>query len=109
MKSRKLLATLLLNIAILAIMAPLASAETLVKTDFEQESFAKTVDYYDYVRAYATLNGIPTPAGFDKWHANMYMTYINNSGLKLLYAGLEDVTTDGSAYLRIPMQSFIMH
>ena len=109
MKSRKLLAILLISIALIGITAPLASAEPLVKTEFEQESFAKTVDYYDYVRAYATLNGIPTPAGFEKWHANMYMTYVNNSGLKLLYAGLEDVTTDGSAYLRLPMQSFIMH
>src|SRR3990170_275264 len=109
MKKRKLLGTLLISIALIGITAPLASAEPLVKTDFEQESFAKTVDYYDYVRAYATLNGIPTPAGFEKWHANMYMTYVNNSGLKLLYAGLEDVTTDGSAYLRLPMQSFIMH
>ena len=109
MKKRKLLGTLLISIALIGITAPLASAEPLVKTEFEQESFAKTVDYYDYVRAYATLNGIPTPAGFEKWHSNMYMTYVNNSGLKLLYAGLEDVTTDGSAYLRIPMQSFIMH
>ena len=39
----------------------------------------------------------------------MYMTYVNTSGLKLLYAGLEDITTDESTYLRIPMQSFIMH
>src|SRR3990170_1312504 len=107
---KRFLGLMLVSIALMAMIAPLASAaETLVKTDFEQESFAKTVDYYDYVRAYATLNGIPTPAGFEKWHANMYMTYVNNSGLKLLYAGLEDVTTDGSAYLRLPMQSFIMH
>jgi hypothetical protein len=109
MKNKNLLGILLISIALISVMAPLASAETLVKTDFEQESFAKTVDYFDYARAYVTLNGIPTPAGFDNWHANMYMTYINTSGLKLLYAGLENITTDGSAYLRIPMQSFIMH
>ncbi|MCW4046123.1 MAG: hypothetical protein NWE99_00970 [Candidatus Bathyarchaeota archaeon] len=89
-------------------ITPLARADTLVKTDFEQESFAKTVDYFDYVRAYATLHGVPTPENFDKWHANMYMTYVNSSGLKMLYAGLEEITTDESAYLRIPMQSFIM-
>ncbi len=103
------LGTLLTSIIIIGLMAPLARADTLVKTDFEQESFAKTVDYMEYVRAYATLTGIPQPANFDKWHANMYMTYVNNSGLKLLYAGLEDITTDESGYLRIPMQSFIMH
>ena len=94
---------------LIGLMAPLTKADTLDRTDFEQESFAKTVDFCDYVRAYATLHGIPEPANFDKWHANMYMTYVNTSGLKLLYAGLEDITTDESAYLRIPMQSFIMH
>ncbi len=109
MKNKNLLGTLLISIALISMIAPLASAETLAKTDFEQESFAKTVDYFDYVREYAANNGIPTPAGFDNWHANMYMTYINTSGLKLLYAGLDNITTDGSAYLRIPMQSFIMH
>ena len=109
MKTKKLLGTLLTTAILLGLMAPLARAETLDRTDFEQESFAKTVDYMEYVRAYATLNGIPQPAGFDKWHANMYMAYVNTSGLKLLYAGLEDITTDESAYLRIPMQSFIMH
>ena len=94
-----------------AIVAPAVSAEsnTLTKPDFQQQSFAKTVDYFDYVRAYATLAGLPTPANFDQWHANMYMAYINTSGLQLLYAGLEDITTDGSAYLRMPAQSFLMH
>ena len=109
MKRSKLIGTFLIGIALISVIAPFALAETLVKTDFEKESFAKTVDYYDYVRAYATLHGIQTPEEFQKWHANMYMTYINTSGVKLLYAGLEDITTDESAYARIPMQSFIMH
>jgi hypothetical protein len=109
MKTKTTLGTILAAIILLGLMAPLAKADTLVKADFEQESFAKTVDYMEYVRAYATLHGIQQPANFDKWHANMYMTYVNTSGLKLLYAGLEDITTDESAYLRIPMQSFIMH
>jgi hypothetical protein len=109
MKTKKLLGTLLTTAILLGLMAPLARAETLVKTDFEQESFAKTVDYMEYVRAYATLNGIPQPENFNKWHANMYMTYVNSSGLQLLYAGLEEITTDETTYLRIPMQAFIMH
>jgi hypothetical protein len=108
MKAKIALGTLLTSIIIISLMAPLAKADTLVKTDFEQESFAKTVDYMDYVRAYATLTGIPQD-GIANWHANMYMTYVNNSGLQLLYAGLEDITTDETGYLRIPMQSFIMH
>src|SRR4030043_2095074 len=109
MKTKTTLGTLLPTITLLGLTAPLAKADTLGRTDFEQESFSKTVDYMEYVRAYATLHGIPQPANFDKWHANMYMTYVNSSGLKLLYAGLEDITTDESAYLRIPMQSFIIH
>jgi hypothetical protein len=108
-KSKRLIGFLFVSVALLTTLTPLASAETLVKTDFELESFAKTVDYYDYVRAYATLNGIPTPENFEDWHANMYMTYVNVSGLKLLYAGLEDITFGNEGYLRIPMQSFIMH
>lgn len=107
MKTKTPLGTLLTSLILLSLMVPLVKADTLIKTDFEQESFSKTVDYMEYVRAYATLHGIPQ-AGFDKWHANMYMTYVNNSGLKLLYAGLEEITTDESTYLRIPMQSFIM-
>jgi hypothetical protein len=109
MKNKRLIGFLFASIALFAILTPLASAETLMKSDFEQESFAKTIDYYDYVRAYATLNGIQTPENFDDWHANMYMTYVNVSGLKLLYAGLENITFGDEGYLRIPMQSFIMH
>ncbi len=109
MKTKIISGTILATIILLGLIAPLVKADTLDRTDFEQESFAKTVDYMEYVRAYATLHGISQPANFSKWHANMYMTYVNTSGLKLLYAGLEDITTDESAYLRIPMQSFIMH
>ena len=109
MKTNTKFGTILATIVLLGLMTPLTKADTLDRKDFEQESFAKTVDYMEYVRAYSILHGIPQPANFDKWHANMYMTYVNTSGLKLLYAGLEDITTDESTYLRIPMQSFIMH
>lgn len=97
--------------ALVAVIAPSVTAEssTLNKADFQQQSFAKTVDYFDYVRAYAAVAGLSTPTNFDQWHANMYMTYINTSGLQLLYSGLEDITTDGTSYLRMPAQSFLMH
>jgi hypothetical protein len=108
MKTKTTLGTILTAIILLGLMAPLVRAETLDRTDFDQESFAKTVDYFDYVRKYAENNNIST-VGFDKWHANMYMAYVNSSGFKLLYAGLEEITKDESNYLRIPMQSFIMH
>ena len=109
MNTKPILGAILTTVVLIGLMAPFANAETLNRTDFEQESFAKKVDYMEYVRAYATLHGISQPANFEKWHANMYMTYVNTSGLQLLYAGLEDMTTDESAYLRMPMQSFIMH
>lgn len=109
MKKKQLNGYLFLTIALLAALTPLASAQTLIESDFEQASFAKTVDYFDYVRAYATLNGIQTPDNFDQWHANMYMTYINQSGLKLLYSGLEEITFGNEGYLRVPMQSILMH
>lgn len=94
-----------------AFTSPFAVAQTntLVKSDFEQQSFQKTVDYFDYVRAYATLNGVSLPDNFDQWHANMYMTYINTSGVQLLYSGLDNITTNDSTYLRIPAQSILMH
>ena len=109
MKNKRLGGFSIVIIVVMAAFVPLAYSETLVKDDFELESFAKTVDYYDYVRAYATLNGIEIPETFDQWHANMYMTYVNNSGLKILYAGLEDLTFGNDGYLRIPMQSLLMH
>lgn len=111
MRDKSILGILLILIASFAIISPVfaADADTLAKSDFQQKSFAKTVDYFDYVRAYASLAGLSTPANFNLWHANMYMTYVNTSGLQLLYAGLEDITTDETAYVRIPAQSFLMH
>ena len=102
---------ILLLISSLAFIPAFTSAatNTLQKDDFLQQSFQKTVDYFDYVRAYATLHGVSTPDNFDQWHANMYMTYVNTSGIQLLYAGLENITTDGSGYLRIPAQSILLH
>jgi hypothetical protein len=98
-------------IASMVFFSPFVSVDTntLLKSDFQQTNFQKTVDYFDYVRAYATLNGISTPENFDRWHAYMYMTYVNTSGIQLLYSGLENITTDGSTYLRIPGQSTLMH
>ena len=50
MKTKTTLGTLLAALILLGLMAPLVKADTLIKTDFEQESFAKTVDYMEYVR-----------------------------------------------------------
>jgi hypothetical protein len=98
-------ATLLMMVVTL----PFASADTLQRSDFSMGSFAKSIDYYDYVRDYASTNNITLPSGFSNYHAETYIVYVNTSGVQVLYAGLENVTHNGSAYLDIPMQSVIMH
>ena len=103
----KLLSAFLIALVSAGLALPIARADTLVKEDFLQESFSKTVDFMDYARAYATLNGLETPA--TSQHAYLYMNYINTSGLHLFYAGLDNITNQGPTAFRIPMQSFIMH
>ncbi|UCE96920.1 MAG: hypothetical protein JSV51_04890 [Candidatus Bathyarchaeota archaeon] len=109
MRSRSLLGVLLtacLVTAFIAILPPV-SADNLVKTDFQKESFSKTVDYFDYARAWALLHGLPVPS--NHWHAYVYMTYINKMGLKILYTGLRNISLANQAYLTIPMQTLLMH
>lgn len=109
MKAKTIPALMLTTIFILSSMLSPANAAALAKDDFLLDSFDKTVDFFDYARTYALSNGIQTPPGFQNYHAYMYMTYVNTSGLHLLYAGLDNVTFGGGAAFRIPMQSFIMH
>jgi len=103
----ELIAFSLIIIAFAGLSFPITFANTLVKTDFLQPSFSKTVDFMDYARAYATLNGLEPPSA--STHAYLYMNYINASGLQLFYAGLDNITFGGGPVYRIPMQSFIMH
>jgi hypothetical protein len=85
---------------------PTTAAETLSPEDFKQESWSKTIDFFDYARSHASAHGkTPPPAN---WHANLYMVYINISGFQLLYAGLINITT-GNATLTIPVQNFLEH
>jgi hypothetical protein len=83
------------------------SADYLQKTDFQKESFAKTVDYFEYARAWALLHGLPRPQNY--WHANVYMTYVNKMGLQMLYAGLRNISLADQAFLTIPMQTLLLH
>lgn len=83
------------------------AAETLLKYDFTKESFAKTIDFFEYVRAYALLHGYKAPP--DNWHAYVYTVYVNKFGLKMLYTGLCNVSFGDQAFITIPMQTFIMH
>ncbi len=83
------------------------SADDLLSTDFKKESFAKTVDYFNYARGWAQLHGLPKPA--DHWHAYVYMTYVSKMGLQMLYAGLRNISLANLAYLTIPMQTLLLH
>jgi len=74
--------------------------------DFKSQSFAKVVDYFDYSRAFATLHGLVGPP--DDYHAYAYMTYVNASGLQMLYSGLCNLTF-GQGYFTMPLQTFLMH
>ena len=83
------------------------SADNLLRTDFQKESFAKTVDYFDYARALALLHGLPQIPNY--WHAYVYMTYVNKMGLKMLYAGLCNISLADQVFITIPTQTFLMH
>jgi len=106
-KTKNLLGILLACITLTSITLPALTADTLLATDFKQESFQKTIDFFEYARDWADTHGLIGPPA--NWHAYLYMTYINTSGLHMLYAGLTNVTFGAGAYFNIPMQSYIMH
>lgn len=55
MKISSLVSVLLICTVLFSVISISVKADTLVKEDFQQESFSKTVDFFDYARAYATL------------------------------------------------------
>ncbi|MFQ6073677.1 MAG: hypothetical protein ACE5KC_00520 [Candidatus Bathyarchaeia archaeon] len=106
MQKKMLLGMVLLAVLGMATIFSTSAAETLSPEDFKQESWSKTIDFFDYARTYASAHGkTPPPAN---WHANLYVVYINVSGFQLLYAGLANITT-GNATLTIPVQNFLEH
>ncbi len=109
--TKSFLGFLLISCLILSITVPFASAstDTLLPSDFEQESWAKTVDYFDYVRSYAYLHGMTAPP--PNWQAFLYLTYVNISGLQMMYGGLSNITitTEWEDALTIPIQTWMMH
>ncbi len=107
MKIRNLFVLLLIISASLSLVASTTAVDTLVVTDFQLESFAKTIDFFNYARQYAGNNGLSAPP--NKWHAYTYMTYVNTHGLRMLYAGLQNMTFDESTYFTAPMQNVMMH
>jgi hypothetical protein len=83
-----------------------ANASTISNGDFQTQSFSKVVDWYDYVRQYATANNLPQPNATE--HAYIYTNYINVGGFQLFYAGLVNATHNGT-FVTIPIQTFFEH
>ena len=106
MKAKFLLGLLLICITFSGGLLPVF-ADTLVRTDFSKESFAKHIDFMDYARKYAQANGLEKPP--EDWHANLYTAYVNTKGLQMIYTGVENITLGEDEYFSIPMQSVLMH
>ncbi len=89
-------------------ICPVFAGDYLRSGDFDEESWSKVVDYLEYVDVYATAHGLSRPpAGA---HANLYMTYVNYSGVQMLYAGLTNITMGlGALSVTLPIQTFMMH
>src|SRR5215831_6106112 len=85
-----------------------ASADTVSGTDFQSQSFSKTVDWFDYVRQYAAANGIPCDTTCMTSHAYIYTNYVNVNGFQMLYIGLVNATHNGN-FVTIPLQTFFEH
>ncbi len=99
-------AFLFLTFALTLLIKPGAAVDTLTPNDFKLQSFSKTVDFFDFARAYAAASGKPIPPS--NWHAYLYQNYINSSGFQLFYSGLINITA-GQGALTIPVQSFLEH
>jgi hypothetical protein len=83
-----------------------ATADTVSDNDFTAQSYSKTVDWYNYVRAYAAAHNLPAPPTTE--HAYIYTNYINVGGFQIFYAGLLNATHNGMN-VTIPLQTFFEH
>jgi len=91
----------------LAFVPKTTHADTVTSTDFQSQSFNKVIDWYDYVRQYATANGFTPPNSTE--HAYIYANYINVGGFQLFSAGLVNITHNDINFLTIPVQTFFEH
>ena len=107
MDTKKLLGIFLILCTVSAVsLLPFSTADTLASTDFNLQSWSKTVDYFNYLRLDAALTGKPLPPA--SWHAWTYLAYINTTGLQLFYCGLQNITL-GSLNFTTPLQTVLMH
>ena len=107
-KSHTILAVAATVLLLISSISSVFASDILVPEDFEEESWSKTIDYLDYVDMYAVTHGKPRPPRGAE--ANIYMTYVNQSGVKMLYAGLSNITMGyGKLAVTLPLQTFMMH
>jgi len=85
---------------------PALAADTLTPSDFNEESWWKVIDFYDYARTNAASHGKTPPSASS--HANLYLTYVNTRGIQVMYGGLVNIT-DGARTVTLPIQSWMMH
>jgi hypothetical protein len=83
-----------------------ATADSVSDGDFQAQSYSKTVDWYNYVRAYAAAHNLTAPPTNE--HAYIYTNYVNVGGFQLFYAGLVNATHNGMN-VTIPLQTFFEH
>src|SRR5712664_3689413 len=83
-----------------------ASADTVSNGDFQAQSFSKVVDWYSYVRQYASAHNLTAPPTNE--HAYIYTNYVNVGGFQLFYAGLVNATHNGMN-VTVPLQTFFEH
>ncbi|NIO36751.1 hypothetical protein GTO27_03505 [Candidatus Bathyarchaeota archaeon] len=109
MKKRHSALVLLITFALtISIMTPSLAVDYLMPDDFKQESWSKTIDYLEYVDVYAASHGKPRPPAGS--HAYLYMNYVNQSGVQMLYAGLSNITMGlGKLAVTLPIQTLMMH
>jgi len=88
------------------VIIPAFSADTLTPSDFTQESFYKIIDFFDYTRSNAAAAGKTPPA--NNTHAWLYLTYVNKSGIQMMYGGLQNIT-DETYSITAPIQTWMMH
>jgi hypothetical protein len=106
--TKRALFTVLAIFALTSItVTPAFSADKLTLADFSETSFSKTIDFLDYAREYSTENGKTAPNASS--HAWLYLTYVNTKGMQMMYAGLQNITTDGTNSFTLPIQSWMMH
>ena len=84
---------------------PVLAVDNLEPEDFKLDNWSKNFDFFDYVREYRSIHGKTLPP--DNAHAYLNLAYVNTSGLKLLSAGLINITDEDSE-ITIPIQTTMM-